>query len=235
MLIPALIMGNTVVAKLPRHGSLALWALFPALQASFPAGTINAFFGRGAETVAPIIQSGKLSSLAFIGGSTAANMLRVQHPKPSRMRCILGLDAKNAAIVLPDANLDLTVKELLLGTLSFAGQRCTAIKITFVHSSIAEQLVERLSAAVDSIRFGLPWDTTDVVIGPLAEYNKPQAMQAYVDDAIAHGARVTNANGGLVSGTFYFPSVVYPVTSNMVSTTQRRHKRERERERERES
>ncbi|MFP3570715.1 aldehyde dehydrogenase family protein, partial [Paraburkholderia sp. SIMBA_030] len=46
-----------------------------------------------------------------------------------RLRAILGLDAKNAAIVLPDADLDLTVKECLLGALSFNGQRCTALKM----------------------------------------------------------------------------------------------------------
>jgi len=215
ILLPALIMGNCCVAKLPRAGALALATLFPALQSSFPPGAVNAFFGRGVETVGPIIQSGKLSAMAFIGGSSAANMLRVQHPKPSRMRCVLGLDAKNAAIVMPDADLDTTIKELLLGTLGFSGQRCTAIKITFVHRSIVDRVLERLAAAVDAIGFGLPWSADDVAVSPLYEYSRVQSMQAYVDDAIAHGASVVNRNGGLTNGSFYYPSVVYPVKPTM--------------------
>ena len=92
--------------------------------------------------------SGRVNVLAFIGTSRVADTLKKQHPQPHRLRCVLGLDAKNPAIVLPDADLDLAVKECLLGTLSFNGQRCTALKILFVHDSIVEAFVERLSAAV---------------------------------------------------------------------------------------
>jgi hypothetical protein len=53
-----------------------------------------------------------------------ADFLKKQHPKSHRLRAILGLDAKNAAIVLPDADIELAVKECLLGSLSFNGQRC---------------------------------------------------------------------------------------------------------------
>ena len=66
--------------------------------------------------------------LALIGSSKVADHLKKQHPKSHRLRAILGLDAKNAAIVLPDADLELAVKECLLGTLSFNGQRCTALR-----------------------------------------------------------------------------------------------------------
>ena len=55
------------------------------------------------------------------------------HPKANRLRAILGLDAKNAAIVLPDADIELAVKECLLGALSFNGQRCTALKMLIAH------------------------------------------------------------------------------------------------------
>lgn len=77
-------------------------------------------------------QSGKLDVFAFIGTSRAADELQKAHPKPHRLRICLGLEAKNPAIVLPDADLDVAVSECLLGTLSYNGQRCTALKIIFV-------------------------------------------------------------------------------------------------------
>lgn len=207
-------MGNTAVVKLPRHGSLCIIPMMKAFAECFPPGVVNIFNGRGADTAGPILETGKLSSLAFIGSSTAANRLRIQHPKPSRMRCTLGLDAKNAAIVLKDVDLDLAVKEIVSGTLSFNGQRCTAIKIVFVQKEIAAEFVSKISKAVDSLSFGLPWES-GVALCPLPEVDKTTTLQGFVDDAITNGASVTNQNGGLTSDTFYFPSVVYPIKPSM--------------------
>lgn len=120
---------------------------------------------------------------------------------------------KNAAIILKDADLSIAVKEVLSGTLSFMGQRCTAIKIVFVQKEIAAEFVKLFSEAVDKMTFGLPWDN-NVALAPLPELDKVESIQAYVDDAISKGASVVNRNGGLTTKTFYFPSVVYPVKSD---------------------
>ena len=74
--------------------------------------------------------------------------------------------------------------------------------------------MQKLAAAVDALPFGMPWET-GVRITPLPEPGKPERMKALVDDALAKGAAVANANGGLSNGSFYFPSVVYPVTPSM--------------------
>ena len=213
-LIPAIIMGNTCVVKLPRHGCLSLVPLFKAFAECFPPGVVNIFNGRGADTAGPIIQTGKLTSLAFIGSSTAANTLRIQHPKPNRLRCSLGLDAKNAAIVLGDADLNVALKEVLAGTLAFSGQRCTGIKIVFVHRSIVDVFVAKFAEIVDALKFGLPWEA-GVKLCPLPEVNKVQTLQRYVTDAVEKGARVVNKNGGAHNETFFFPAVVYPVDRTM--------------------
>jgi len=181
-LLPAIIMGNTGVVKLPRFGCLSIFPLFNAFATCFPPGVVNIFNGRGAETADPIMRTGKLSSFAFIGSSGVANKLRVQHPKPSRLRCILGLDAKNAGIVLEDCDFDITIKELIAGTLSFQGQRCTAIKIVFVQNTIAEKFVAKFSEAVDNLKPGMPWEKVQVC--PLPEMDKPQSMGKLVQDAI---------------------------------------------------
>jgi glyceraldehyde-3-phosphate dehydrogenase (NADP+) len=209
-LIPALAMGNTVVAKLPRFGSLCQAPLLSCFAKSFPPGVINIVNGEGKEVAGPIVESGAIAALAFIGSSRVANVLKRQHPMPNRLRCILGLDAKNPAIVLEDADLDLAVSECVTGALSFNGQRCTALKLLFVQRKAADAFVEKLSDAVDSLPFGMPWEK-GVRITPLPEPCKPEKMKELVEDAILKGARVTNRNGGLSNETFYFPSVVFPV------------------------
>jgi acyl-CoA reductase-like NAD-dependent aldehyde dehydrogenase len=132
-LIPALLMGNTVVFKPPQYGTLLFYPLLDAFRSAFPKGVINTVYAPGAVVVPRMLASGKGNVLALIGSSKVADHLKKQHPKSHRLRAILGLDAKNAAIILPDADIELTVKECLLGTLSFNGQRCTALKMLIVH------------------------------------------------------------------------------------------------------
>ena len=55
----------------------------------------------------------------------------------------MALDAKNLCVVAEDCDLDSTVKECITGTLSYNGQRCTALKLLLVHSSVADAFVEK--------------------------------------------------------------------------------------------
>ena len=213
-LIPALIMGNTILFKLPKHGVLAHYPLLEAFRDAFPPGTVNTLYGKGSEIIAPLMESGKVNVLAFIGSSKVANGLKKSHPKVNRLRSILSLDAKNAAIVTNNADLDVAVNECLLGSLSFNGQRCTALKLVFVQKEIAEAFVQKLSAAVAALKPGMPWEK-DVKITPLPEVDKPNYLKTCLDDAIAHGAKIINENGGLTHHSFVFPAVVYPVNDQM--------------------
>ncbi len=194
-LIPALIMGNTVVVKTPKFGRLLHQPLLRAFAESFPRGVVNFLSGSGSEIIGPIMKSGKINALAFIGSSRVADILKHQHPQPHRMRCILGLDAKNPALILPDADLEAAVKECVTGSLSFNGQRCTALKMLFVHESIAQPFLEKFCAAVNALPVGMPWDK-EVKITPLPEFDKAQSMKAYVENAMASGARIINTSGG---------------------------------------
>ncbi len=212
-LIPALIMGNTVVCKPPRMGVLLHRPLLEAFRDAFPPGVVNTVYGEGQVVIGPLMTSGQVDVLAFIGSSRVADLLKHQHPKPHRLRCVLGLDAKNAGIVLADADLDATVKECVLGALSYNGQRCTALKILFVHERIAEEFAARVSAAVSKLRAAMPWD--DPAITPLPDPKHVAYLAALVTDATATGARVLNPGGGTVAGTLFAPAVLYPVTDRM--------------------
>jgi glyceraldehyde-3-phosphate dehydrogenase (NADP+) len=213
-LIPALIMGNTVVFKPPKMGVLLWRPLLEAFRDCFPPGVVNTVYGDGATVVGPLMESGGIDVLAFIGTSRVADILKHQHPRPHRLRSVLGLDAKNPAIVLPDADLANAVGECLLGALSFNGQRCTALKMFFVHAAVADEFVARLAAAVDALPIGMPWDP-GVWVTPMAEPGKPAYLRALVDDALARGAAVRNAAGGTVHDTYFHPAVLYPVASGM--------------------
>jgi glyceraldehyde-3-phosphate dehydrogenase (NADP+) len=213
-LIPALIMGNTVVLKPPKHGALLYAPLLSAFCEVFPRGVMNIIYGEGRKLVPPLMASGKINVLGLIGTSRTANALKKQHPHPNRLRCVLGLEAKNPAIVLKDADLDRAVDECVLGSLSFNGQRCTAIKIIFVEAAIADAFLDHFTAAVNALSFGMPWQE-GVFLTPVAEKGKTDYLTELVSDAIAQGARIVNPSGGTVYGTFFFPAVLYPVHSNM--------------------
>jgi glyceraldehyde-3-phosphate dehydrogenase (NADP+) len=213
-LIPALLMGNTIVFKPPKLGVLLHRPLLEAFRSSFPPGVVNTVYGEGREVIGPMMQSGLVDVLAFIGTSKVADVLKSQHPKPHHLRCVLGLEAKNPAIVLPHADLDLTVRECVRGALSYNGQRCTALKILFVHSSIVEPFLDRFSSAVNALKLGMPWDE-DVGITPLPEQEKPAWLAQLVEQAERGGARVVNAGGGEVNRSFFRPAVVCPVRPEM--------------------
>jgi acyl-CoA reductase-like NAD-dependent aldehyde dehydrogenase len=213
-LIPALLMGNTMLFKPPKHGTLLHYPMLKAFQECFPKGVLNTLYGRGSTVVPALMESGKINVLTLIGSSRVANDLKKLHPKVNRLRAVLGLDAKNLGIVLEDADIDLAVKECLLGTLSFNGQRCTAVKILMVHENIAPMFIEKFSAAVNALPFGMPWEK-GVAITPLPEPNKPTYLADLVADAEKHGASVQNEGGGSSYESFYFPAVLYPVNDKM--------------------
>lgn len=213
-LIPALIMGNSVVVKLARFGQLLWEPLLQAFAEAFPAGVVNVVNGRGREVVGPVVKNGKIDVLAFIGSSHVANQIKIAHPQPFRFRSILSLEAKNPAIVMEDADIDNAVAECVKGSLSFNGQRCTALKIIFVHKKIAKDFTAKFVKKVDSLVAGLPWEP-NVSITPLPDTEKPAYLKGLIADAIEKGAVLANPErGGKVQGTLFFPAVLTQVSLN---------------------
>ncbi|HPR29474.1 MAG: NADP-dependent glyceraldehyde-3-phosphate dehydrogenase [Chitinophagales bacterium] len=213
-LIPAIIMGNTVVFKPARFGVLLIQPLLELFREHFPKGVVNVIYGEGKEIIGPIMETGKIDVFAFIGTSRVANIIKRQHPKPNRLKSVLGLEAKNPAIVLPDADIDNAVAECLSGSMSFNGQRCTALKILFVHESIVAKFNEQFIAALNKLQPGMPWEDK-VGITPLPEKDKPAYLKELVDDAVQKGATILNEGGGAMQESYFHPAVLYPVSSDM--------------------
>ena len=108
----------------------------------------------------------------------------------------------------------MAVSECITGSLSFNGQRCTALKVIYVHESIAEEFNKRFAAKVDALKFGNPWEE-NVFLTPLPEPDKPDYIQGLIDDAKANGANIINGRGGERMENYIFPAVLFPVNKAM--------------------
>jgi len=215
-MIPSLLSGNVVIFKIPTLGGLAHVLTMKAYAEHLPPGAINFVSGSGRVTMSPMMKSGSVDVLAFIGGSTAADAIIKDHPQPHRLKLFLQLEGKNLGIVLPDADLDVAAEQIIIGATSYNGQRCTAIKLVFVHESLVASFLPKLVAKVASLKVGLPWEK-GVQITPLPEHKKPAYLQDLVADAVSKGATVINAEhgGGTQAGPLMTPAIVFPVTSAM--------------------
>lgn len=212
--LPALLCGNSVVLKVPRYGTLLHHHILQPLRDSFPKGVINVLRGKNEETVEPLMRTGSPDMLAYFGSSMFAEPLLFAHPKPNRLIKLLGLEAKNPAIVLDDENIKETAREIILGALAFNGQRCAAIKIVFAHKSIHDKLVSELKLCIDKTIIGMPWDE-NVRITPIFDPNRVLYLHSLTDDAIHKGAELVNSGGGQVIKSIFTPALLTNIKKNM--------------------
>ena len=216
MLIPALLMGNVAVLKLPAIGGLVHVLTADAIAASMPPGVVSFVSGSGRKTMGPIMATGLVDMLGFIGGTRGADALIKAHPAPHRLKVFAQLEGKNLGIILPDADLDAAAAACVTGALSYNGQRCTAVKLVVVHRSVHDAFLTKLLEKVEELKVGLPWEDK-VNITPLPEPTKPAVLTDLIADALAKGGRVANASsgGGTVRGALYTPAIVEGVTKEM--------------------
>lgn len=106
-------------------------------------------------------------------------------------RSLLELSGNNAVIVTPSADLDLAVDSIVFAAAGTAGQRCTSLRRLFVHNSLIDEVVSRVSAAFDRLLVGDPWDP-DTLVGPLVNERAYRAMQDALDGARESGGEVVS-------------------------------------------
>jgi glyceraldehyde-3-phosphate dehydrogenase (NADP+) len=239
-LIPALLMGNVVLMKVPTVGGLVHLLTMEAFRKSLPKGAMNFVSGRGRDTMPVLMETGKVDALAFIGGSSAADSLIRQHPYPHRLKIFLQLEAKNMGIFLPDMfqkgsgkdeELSKAVDQSVLGALSFNGQRCTSLKLFFIPKGYGTEFSKLMAERIDNMHVGLPWQSWGHVgdhsdgkpiyshFTPLPNKKRTDLMKRLIDDAVSKGAEIVNKKGGQIIGgaesTLMVPAVLYPVTPDM--------------------
>lgn len=211
--IPALLMGNSVIVRAPRNGATPHFPTLELFAKHFPPGTIQFLTGSGREVMGALVGTGRIDAVAFIGTASSARGLLKGADNPQRLRVMYEGEAKDAAILLPDADLDVAVDSCASGMTSFNGQRCTAIKMIWVHQSQAEAFLKKLSEKIDSMKLGMPWDES-VKITPLCEDTKPAYVKELIVDALNKGAHIVN-NGGKCYKTLCTLSIVAPANKHM--------------------
>ncbi|KAK1758086.1 aldehyde dehydrogenase [Echria macrotheca] len=212
--IPALLMGNSVIVRAPRNGATPHFPTLELFAEHFPRGVIQLLTGSGREVMGALVGTGRIDAVAFIGTASSAKGLLKGAPNPQRLRVMYEGEAKDAAILLPDADLEVAVDSCVSGMTSFNGQRCTAIKMIWVHESQAGDFLAKLSDKIDSLVPGMPWDE-NAKITPLCEDSKPIYIKQLIEDALAKGAHIVNKTGGKCFKTLCTLSILAPVNKDM--------------------
>jgi aldehyde dehydrogenase (NAD+) len=126
--------------------------------------------------------------VALLSATGSSRMGRVVGPAVAERfgRCLLELGGNNAAIVTPSADLDLTTAGIVFSAAGTAGQRCTTMRRVIAHTSIVDELVERISAAYERLPIGNPL-AGGTLVGPLIHGAAYRAMQSSLEQAAHQG------------------------------------------------
>jgi acyl-CoA reductase-like NAD-dependent aldehyde dehydrogenase/nicotinamidase-related amidase len=208
-LAPALAFGNAVVWKpAPEAHATSLALLDLLARAGLPDGVVSPVFG-GEEAARAIFREPLVAAVSLTGSvatGRVAAALCAEAPKPLQAE----LGGNNAAIVLRDAELPATARELALAAFGFAGQRCTAIRRFVVERAVAPRFEALLADAVRALRVGEPDDPVTQV-GPLISADKRDRLLAAVRAAVAEGARGVAGGevpAGLGHGAWLAPTLL---------------------------
>jgi len=216
---PALMGGNTVVLKpaslTPRTGLLFTELL---AESGLPPGVINCITGAGGSVGAALVGDARIKAVSFTGSTPVGKSIQLAAAK-NLTPAQLELGGKNPAIVLPDADLDLAVAEIVKGAFACSGQWCTSTSRVIVLEEIAEELTERLVAAAQTlaVRDGT---AEDCGMGPVCGTKQKADVLSWIAQGRVEGARLLTGGQALTGedydhGCFIAPTVFDRVTPAM--------------------
>lgn len=218
-LAPALAMGNSIVIKPASNTPLSTLKLAElAAEAGIPAGVFNVVSGPGASIGEELVTHPSIDKVAFTG-STEVGRRIMQMASGTVKRVTLELGGKSPAIVLPDADLDITIPGILFGFLTHSGQVCESGTRVLVHDSIYEQVIEQLSELASSIKIGNPLDM-GTGMGPLVSKQQLNSVLSYIESGVQEGARLVCGGKrriveGFENGYYIEPTIFAEVHNDM--------------------
>ena len=201
-LAPALAAGNCVVIKPSEITPLTALKLAELAKDIFPAGVLNVLFGRGKTGGDPLTGHEKVRMVSLTG-SIATGEHIIGHTASSIKRTHMELGGKAPVIVFDDADLDAVVEGVRTFGFYNAGQDCTAACRIYAQKGIYAQLVEKLGAAVASLKMGAPEDTS-TELGPLSSAAHLSRVCQAVDEAKALGHIRVVTGGSKKEGAGYY-------------------------------
>jgi len=210
-IMPALILGNTIVIKPATDTPLSSYNLVQILnEAGVPRGVINIVTGSGRAVGEPLMSHSDVSLVSFTG-STEVGRRVSEACAPSFKHCQLEMGGKNIILVMDDANLDLAVDGCLWGAFGTTGQRCTATSRIAVHKKVYKEFTEKFVERVKALRVGDGLDPS-TEMGPCVNESQLKTVMEYVEIGKNDGAKLAAGGHRLESGAhakgwFHEPTV----------------------------
>lgn len=199
---PALAAGNAIVVKPPEDASLSLLRLAEILaEAGVPDGIFNVVPGLGEVAGAALAAHPGLAKLSFTG-SPEVGALMSNHSGGQFRKVTLELGGKNPQIVFADADLDGAMPFIAAGNFLHQGQVCAAGTRVYVHDTLVDDVVQRLTDHARQIVLGDPFDDA-VGMGPVVNAVQRDRIGSYLDIGVSEGAELITG-GSVVDGTGYF-------------------------------
>lgn len=203
----ALTTGCTIVLKPSEFASLSLLRLAElAIEAGIPAGVINVVTGKG-DTGQYLIESPLVKKVSFTGSVPTGIAIGKLAMSSDLTRVSLELGGKNAIAVLADANIDEILPTLLQATFVYQGQVCASPERFFVHHTKHNELVEKLSKALSSLKIGSAMDEGSM-FGPLSNQPHFHKVKHYLDMAKANNQIIAGGEALDRSGYFVQPTLI---------------------------
>jgi glyceraldehyde-3-phosphate dehydrogenase (NADP+) len=207
---PAIVAGNSVVLKPATQGSLCgLYLARVFEEAGVPKGVLNTITGKGSEIGDYITTHPIVNFINFTGSTEIGTRIS---KITSMVPLLMELGGKDAAIVLEDADLELTASNIVAGGYSYSGQRCTAVKRILVVEKVADKLVEKVKEKMKALKVGNPLEK-DVDIVPLINTKSADFVSELIEDAKNKGADLIV--GGNRDGNLIYPTLFDNVTAEM--------------------
>jgi aldehyde dehydrogenase (NAD+) len=218
-IMPALILGNTVVFKPASYTPMMAVRLVEILEeAGLPKGVLNLVLGPGGELGDHLVQHPNVDLISFTGSSdVGAHISEIAGRLLKRVSAELG--GKNAIVVLDDADVDLALDGIVWSAFGTSGQRCTAASRVIAHRGVANDLIDKLVGRAKKLRLGHGLEsTTDV--GPVVSKAAQDKVASYMPIAEREGATIAAGGripteGALAKGYFHEPTVLVDVKPNM--------------------
>jgi len=216
---PALAAGNTVVLKPASLTPLsALKVAELAAAVGFPPGVFNIVTGPGSSAGAALAGHPDVDSMTFTGSTETGKQI-MQLASRNVTPVTLELGGKNPQIVFPDAKLDKALKGVLFGAFQNAGQMCWAGSRLFVHDSIRNDFLRKLSENVQKMKLG-PGLREDTQMGPVVSRQQEASVLEHIEAGTRDGATLLVGGkraeaGELREGNFVLPTVFDDVEPSM--------------------
>ncbi|MEP9393735.1 CoA-acylating methylmalonate-semialdehyde dehydrogenase [Gordonia sp. VNK1] len=213
----AIAAGNSVVLKpSEKDPTAAIWLAELWKEAGLPAGVFNVLQG-DKTAVDELLTNPSIKSISFVGSTPIAQYVYATGTAAGKRVQALG-GAKNHAIILPDADLDLAADAMVNAGFGSAGERCMAISVAVAVGDVADDLVAKITERAQTIRTGDGTKNSDM--GPLVTAAHRDKVASYVDAGEKSGATVVldgrgvEADGGK-DGFWLGPTLFDNVTTDM--------------------